>query len=268
MICKLIKLGVLTAGGAALVGGVVLGTDAGSYLRSTCRSVRTSVKDRIPTEFELKRARDLLDDAGPEMRQNVRLIAEQEVEIGAARSDIERCQTSLAEETLRVQKLRNCLGTSQTAFTIGDFNYSRDQLKQELARRFDRFKEAERSLSEKKKLLENRQKGLLAAMQTMESARSHRAELQSQIDALEGKYRLAQAASHGSNVQIDNTKLAQAEKLIGDIRRQLDIDEHMLAHEAKFTQPMQIDVIDEKDLMAQLDSHFGETAPQAAVGSH
>ena len=77
MICKMIKYGVLGTAAAALLGGVVFGTDLGSYLRSGGRSIKAVMKDNVPIEFELRRARDLLDDIVPEMQANIRAIAEQ-----------------------------------------------------------------------------------------------------------------------------------------------------------------------------------------------
>lgn len=275
MVWKALKLGALTVGGGAIIGGLVLGSDLGSYLRSSCKSVRVAVKDNIPIDFQLRRARDLLDETGPEMKQNVRLMAEQEVEIASLKGDIELAKQNLGEEKIRVAKLRDCLTTAQTSFTFGDFTYGREQLKQELARRFNLFKEGESALEGKQQLLTNRQKALAAAMQAMETARVQRAALQSQIEALEGQYRLVEATSTGTNVQIDNSKLAQAQKVIAEVRKQLDVSEHMLAHEAKFTQPMQIDVIDEKDLLTQVDSHLSgksqvasAPAPEARAETH
>ena len=54
MILKVIKYGVLTVAGGALITSLLLGTEALSYVRSSARSVRTAVKENIPIEFELR----------------------------------------------------------------------------------------------------------------------------------------------------------------------------------------------------------------------
>jgi hypothetical protein len=90
MIVKWMKYTVLGAGGALLVGGLLFGGDVFSYIRSSARTVRTAVKDAVPLEFELKRAKDLLDDIIPEMHANVRLIAQEEVEIANLKTDMRR----------------------------------------------------------------------------------------------------------------------------------------------------------------------------------
>ena len=79
MIRKAIKYGVVPVVALLLVGGLMFGSDLGSYISSSARSVRESVKDSVPTEFELQRARDLLEQIVPEMHANIRLIAQVKV---------------------------------------------------------------------------------------------------------------------------------------------------------------------------------------------
>lgn len=261
MILKSIKW--MVVGGVALViaGGVLFGTELGSYVRSSAKSVRTAVKDSVPVEFELQRARDLLDDIIPEMQANIRLVAQQEVEIGHLKADIVQSTKSLNDEQAKVAKLRNCLTSAQTSFTFNNLNYDREQLKEELARRFDHYKEAEVILTGKKRLLDTREKALVAAVQKIEKTRGQKAMLENQIAALEGQFRLVQAASAGSTLTIDNSKLAQTEKLIAQVKKQLDVAERVLAHEAKFTEAIAVDTINEKDLVTAVDEHF---APKSA----
>lgn len=263
MILKSLKVAVLTGAGLLLAGGLVFGTDLLSYAKSSAYSVRSAVKDSVPVEFELKRARDLLDEIVPEMHANIKLIAQQEVEIAGLKKDLAASEKSLAEEQARVQKLRESLLTSQVAFTVGGVTYNREQVKEELGRRFDRYKEAEVVLASKKRLLDNRERTLAASVQTIERTRSQKALLENQIAALESQFRLIQAASVGSSNSIDHSKLAQTEKLISQVKKQLDVAERVLAHEAKFIQPMNIDVVDEKHLLAEVEEHFSSQRESA-----
>lgn len=256
MICKMFKLGLLSVAGLVLVGGIVFGRDLCSYVSSSARQVRHAVKSNVPIEFELRRARDLVQDIVPEMQANVRLIAQQEIEIESLRRDIDNSRRAVGEERTRVVKLRDALSTNQTSFTFGRFNYSRDQLKEDLARRFDCLKEAEVVLGGKERLLSNREKSLQAAMQTLERTRQQKTLLESQIAALDGQNQLVKAASVGSKFEIDNSKLAQTERLIAEIKKQLDVAERVLAHEARFVEPIQVDSVNEKDLLSEIDEHF------------
>jgi hypothetical protein len=256
MLWKAIKLATITVGSAALVGGFICETEAGSYVRSTYNSMFRAVKADVPVDFQIQRARDLLADTGPEMQKNVRLMAEEEVDIADLRTDIGRTKQSLADEKTRLQKLRDDLATAQVSFIFGDFTYSRQELAQELSRRLQNYQQGLSAESQKEQLLIDRQKALGAAVQAMDIARAQRTTLESEIEGLEGRYRLVQATAAGSGEEIDNSKLAQATQAVGEIRRQLDISDRMLAQEARFSQPMPIDTVNEKDLLSQVDAQL------------
>jgi chromosome segregation ATPase len=264
MFCKMIKWGVLSAAGLTIAGGVLFGRDLSSYLTSGTRSVRGVVQDNVPIDFQLRRARDLVDDIIPEMQANVRIIAQQEIEIESLKKDINDSTRALNEEKVRVAKVRDCLNTERTSFSFNDHSYTREQIKEDLARRFDTVKEAEVVLSGKRRLLDNREKSLTAAEQMLEKARSQKMVLEGQIAALEGQYSLVKAASAGSHngLNIDNSKLAQSQKLIDQIKKQLDVAERVLSHESRFIEPIQIDGVSEKDLVTQVDDYL---KPQSAT---
>ena len=259
MFLKPVKFIVLTTAGSLVVGGAIFGRDLFSYIHSSANSVRCVVTDAVPVEFQLSRARDLINDIVPEMQANVRIIAQQEVEIATLKADIEQSQRLISGERVRVAKLRDSLCTAQTSFTFGDYVYTRDQIKEDLARRFDGLKEAEVVLAGKTRLLENREKSLTAAMQALDRTRSQKALLESQIASLEGQNQLVKAASVGSNLEIDHSKLAQSQKLIAEIKKQLDVAERVLAHQSQFVQPIQIDAVTERDLVKEVDEHLATT---------
>ena len=252
----MVKTGVVVVVGAALTGGLFLGKDAVSYMRVSARSVQSAVKDSVPIEFELKRASDLLEDIIPEMHANIRLIAQEEVEIAALKVGIVKSQSSIAVEGQRIQKLRTNLTTQQASYTFGSRNYSRADLKVDLAARFDRFKEAEIILASQESLLNTREQSLTAAMQLLEKTRSEKRLLQDKISALAGQYRIVKASAVGSKLNIDNSKLTQTAKLIAQIEKRLDVAERVLAHESRFVQTIPVDAIEESDLLQQIDDHF------------
>jgi len=266
MIWKTIKLGVLSTAAAAVVGGIVFGSDLGSYAKSSARCVSTAMKDNVPVEFELRRARDLLDEILPEMQANIRAIAEQEVELTDLKAEIADGDKALAEQKGKVAKVRDCLSTSGNSFSIGRIIYTRDELKGDLARRFERTKEAEMSLSGKRRLLSNRERTLAASMQALERTQGQRAQLESQIAALETQNKLIQMASVDTpGVHFDRSKLAQTEKLIADIKKQLDVSERVLAHKAKFVDSIPMEQpVNEKELLTEVDAYLSPSSTTTA----
>jgi hypothetical protein len=256
MVIKALKWTVIGATGLTLAGGAIFGTDLGSYIHTGAHALRTSVKDSVPIEFEIARARDMLNDVLPEMQANVRLIAQQEVEISNLGQDIADSGKTLSEQAVRLAKLRNSLDTQSAFFTFSGVTFSREQVKDDLNRKFESYKEAELVLAGKKKLLENRQHALAAAVQAMDKARSQKLQLESRIASLEAQFRLVQAAASTSKLDINNTKLAQTERVIAQVKKQLDVAERVLASESRFTDAIAVDGIDEKELVQAVDDHF------------
>lgn len=265
MIKKTIKYGVAPLLALLLVGGLMFGSDLGSYISSSARSVRESVKDSVPTEFELQRARDLLEEIVPEMHANIRLIAQEEVEVENLNRDIAHCEQSLGEEKARIEKIGHLLSGEAQVFQISDRQYTRQAVKTDLSRRFDHFKETEMVLQGKRRLLASREQSLAGAVAALQRARSQKDLLADKIESLAAQHRLVMAAAVGSKFQLESSKLAQTEKLIGQIKKRLDVAERVLAHEGSFVQPVEVDVIDEKDLLTQVDEYFHPAKPEATA---
>jgi len=264
---KWLKRGLVVAAGVSVIGGLLFGKDAVSYVRSSAKSVQTVVKDSVPIEFELRRARDLLEEIIPEMHANVRLIAQEEVEVAALKADISKSDESIQEEKARITKLRDALDTPQAQYCFGGREYPRSYVKEDLANRFERFKESELVLASKRRLLTTRENSLHAAMQLLEQTRARKQTLQDKIESLASQHRLVRAAAVGSQIQVDNSKLAQTEKLIGQIKKRLDVAERILAHESQFVQAIPVDAVSEADLLTQVDDYFQTTEKRTKLAS-
>jgi hypothetical protein len=258
MITKWIKMGVIGTVSLALLGGLIFGKDVVSYVRSSARGIRQVAKGSVPIEFELRRARDLLEDIIPEMHANIKLIAQEEVEVAALKGEIAKGRENLDEERGKIKTLRASLEAPQVRYTFADRRYSRDDVKADLAARFERLKESELILTSKERLLDSREQSLTAAMRLLEKTRDQKRLLENKIETLAAQHRLVKAAAVGSPIQVDDSKLAQTEKLIAQIQKRLDVAERVLAHESRFVQAIPVETVVEEDLVAQVDEYFQE----------
>jgi hypothetical protein len=256
MILRWVKWGVMGTVGLGLLGGMLFGKDIISYARSSAKGVRAAVKDSVPIEFELRRARDLLEEIIPEMQANIRVIAQEEVEVAALKGEIAKQKEGLNDEQSKIKTLRVALEQPRVQYAFAGRNYSHDEVKHDLAARFERFKESEVVLASKVQVLESRERSLDGARQQLAKTGSQKRILESRIEALTGQYRLVRAASTGSKLQMDDSKLAQTEKLIAQIQKRLDVAERVLAAESKFVQSIPVDTVVESDLVAQVDDYF------------
>ena len=273
MILRWVKWGVMGTVGLSLLGGLLFGKDIISYAKSSAKGVRAAAKDSVPIEFELRRARDLLEEIIPEMQANVRVIATEEVEVAALKGEIGKQREALDGEQSKIKTLRVALEQPRAQYAFAGRNYSHDEVKHDLAARFERFKESEVVLASKVQVLESRERSLEAARQQFAKTAGQKRILDSKIEALTGQYRLVKAASAGAQFQMDNSKLAQTEKLIAQIQKRLDVAERVLAAESKFVEQIPVDTVVEGDLVAQVDEYFdardqkpqSEKAPSAVT---
>ena len=272
MAYKWFKRGIVVLVVGGLLGVFVFGKDLASYVRSSSKAVRGAVKNSLPIEFELRRANDMLTEIIPEMHANIRLIAQEEVEVAALEEDIERGDEAIAEEQQRVSKLRTALDRQFAEYRVGGRQFTRQQVAEELSRRFEQFKESQIVLESKRRLLAARKASLNTALQLLERTESRKALLEGKIATLESKHRLIVAASEGSSrLEFDNSKIAQTEKLIREIKKRLDVAERVLAHESRFVDPSPMATVSETELLEQIDDYFmpgaADEAPLAGASS-
>jgi len=255
------KYGVASCAGIVLVGGVIFGNELFSYLRTSTGAVRESVREAVPIEFELQRARDLIDDILPEIHANVRLIAEDEVEIAVLEKDLVSSADQLQTDRRLLGQIREKLETQNVSYEIGNRNYSRKQLAEQAALKLARLKDAEMIQASKKRLLETRQKSLQAAMQMLDRAKNRKTQLAQKVESLVAQHRLVKASSVGSRFQVDHSKLSKADQLLNDIQKRVDVSERVLAHDSISEITME-DVLDEDELLAEIDDHLRETSDE------
>ncbi len=253
MVGKILKYGAVAAVGIGLAGGVAFGTDLFSYVRSSADAVREAVRGSVPVEFELKRARDKVEQIIPQIHANVRRIAEAEVEIKRLKRDIADSRDRLDREQQRARRLRKMLQTEQSTFQIEGQSYTRKEVRDDLARRLDNLKKAKVVLEGKQRLLKTRKKALSAAKKALRRMRSEKIRLQDQIETLASKHRLLKSSADGSNVPIDKSQVAETKELVQRIRKRLNVAERVLAKKSRFIQPIPVKAMSEADLLKKAD---------------
>ncbi len=253
---KWIKRSVVGLAALSALGFFVFGKDVYSYVSSSGRIIQNSLQESVPFEFQIKRARLLLEDLVPQMHANIKLIAHEEVEIATLEKELSRENESVDGERSRIQALRASLDEQKVSYNFKGRDYSRDQVVEELGRRFEHFRTAEFLLSSKVKLLENRNRSLDAARKKLDKMRVARLELAAQIEALEGQFRLVQAESATSDMDLDDSKLSQLNSLLGDLRTRLAVAQRVLAHESRFVENIPVDTVEEQPLLESIDAHF------------
>lgn len=265
MSLKLLRYGLAGTGGLLVAGGLIFGSELMSYMRTSAGSVRESVREAVPIEFELQRARDMINQILPELHAGIRMIAEDEVEIAAIESDIKATRHDVQEQRTQLASLRDMLRNEDTSFRIGGREVPRAQVAERLAQCLNRVRDADMILASKQKLLENRRQSLAAALRLLEQARSRKIALEQKVASLVAQHRLVQAAAVGSRVHVSDTQLARADQLLAAIQKRLDVAERVLEYESSGELSVNDDVSDEVSLLAEVDEHLN-AADEARPG--
>lgn len=245
---------------ALIVGGFLLiGPQFRSYVRTSARSVQDSVTEAVPLEFELRRARDMIEAILPDLQAQVRVIAQEEVAIAALEQDVEENSARLDKEQHVLSALRDQMRVSQVAYTVGNREMSRKQVTEQIHQRFQRYKQGEMAIDSKSRLLEKRREGLHSALALLDKMRHRKVELEQKAETLAAQTRLLKASQIESGTLIDGTELSQADQLLSQIETRLAVAQRVLTHQQDDFEIQLDDVmVSEQNVLAAYDEHFSD----------
>ena len=254
---RLVKYGFLGMLVVAAAGFFVFGTQLPSYLATSGTAAQQVIRDSVPVEFELKRAKQLIEDILPDLQSQIRMIAQEEVEIASLEKEILQSEKTLDSDRQVLAALRQEMSIQTVAYRPDDPNSDRHRMTTKLAQRFSKFKQGELTLASKQRLLEKRQDGLDAALTLLDKMRDRKAELELKVEALAAQHRLVQASAVEMGSDIDQSRLADADQLLNSIETRLEVAERVLQHEQDlYVDPSFDTVVDEASLLAELDAYL------------
>lgn len=254
MIRKILVIG----GGAALLSVVFFGRDAFSYLRTTAGYMTGAVRESVPVEFQVDRARGLIQDLAPEVRKNMHVIAKEEVEVRRLDEQIAANRAKLAKEKEQLLRLKTDLATGKGEFSYADRTYTAAEVRHDLANRFERFKTSEATLVSLSDMRNARQKSLAAARQKLESMLASKRQLQVEVENLDARVQMIAAAKATSQYQFDDSRLGHAKELISSLRSRLEVDERLVNSESHFHDEIPLDKATSSNIIEQVTEHFAE----------
>src|SRR3954453_21229336 len=102
----MIRKTVIGIGSLGLLSVLFFGRDAASYVRTSFGWVKDSVKSSVPVEFEIDRARRMVKNLVPDIRKNMHVIAQEEVEIERLDKEIARTDTAMPRDKAEMMRLK------------------------------------------------------------------------------------------------------------------------------------------------------------------
>jgi chromosome segregation ATPase len=259
----MIKKVLIVGSGAALLGLVFVGRDAMSYLRTSAGYVSDAVQESVPIEFQVDRARGMIQDLLPEVRKNMHVIAKEEVEVKRLDEQIADTRTRLAKEKSQLLRLKTDLASNKSEYTYADRTYTAEDVRADLANRFNRYKTGEATLISLTDIRNARQKSLTAAQHKLEGMLASKRQLQVEVENLEARCQMIAAAKSTSDYQFDDSRLGRVKELVSNLRNRLEVTEKLVNSEVYFHDEIPLDKATPANIVEQVTEHFSDKAPAA-----
>ena len=266
----MLKKVVIGSAVALLVGTFVFGRDFVSYMHTGAHKVRDAVKSEVPLEFEVQRAREMVENLVPDIRHCMHVIAEQQVDLEQLEEKIVKSDQELGRQQRVILSLRDDLKSGRDVFAYASHSYTKGEVERDVKLRFERYQVAEDTLKRDRQILQAREKSLFANQEKLENMLAAKQVLEVQLEQLEARLKTIQAAETTSEIQLDQSQLARAKTLIGELNKQLDVREKVLDAEGKFTGliPIEAEETPQQSIGEQIDAYFGteaETQPDVKL---
>jgi chromosome segregation ATPase len=264
----MIKKALITVVGLGLTMVVLFGRDAASYVGTTYQRLTSSVKECVPVEFQIDRARAMVQDLEPEIRRSMHVIAKEEVALEQLNAQIGGSEQKVEKDKSEILRLQADLGQNKDVYHYASRSYSPEQVKQDLSRRFSRFKVTDETLANLKNMRDARERNLDAAQQKLASMINARRKLEVDVQNLEAKRKLVEVAQASSDYVFDDSQLARAKELINDIRTQLDVSAKLANADVNVEVEIPLDDASPSDITDQVAEYFslgGHAKPEVAA---
>jgi uncharacterized coiled-coil protein SlyX len=248
-------------GTAALVLlGLLFGREGVSHVKTSLGWVRQSVRDSVPIEFEISRARQMIKDLDPEIHRNMHLIAKEEVEVRNLRGQLSEADKQLTKNRSDIERLTRDLKRGDSHFVYCGESYSAKQVENDLTRRFEQYKVKEATLGKLTQVLVARERGLDAGRDKLKAMQSAKGQLEVDVANLEARLEMVKVAQSTSDFNFDDSRLSRTKELVRDIGTRIDVAEKLV--NAETTYPGQISLEDEQasgDIAEQITAYFEDS---------
>jgi hypothetical protein len=261
----MIKKTLVTAAGLALLSVLFFGRDAASYLLTSVGWVTDSVKAQVPVEFEIERARRMVKNLVPDIRRNMHVIAAEEVEIERLDKQIVQTTSTLERDKTEIMKLKSDLATVQAVYQYGGRSYTVQQVKVDLANRFERYKTNDAMLTNLRDVQTARRKSLDAARQKLEGMLEARRKLEVDVASLEARFKMVEVLQTKSEHNIDDSQLGRVKDLIAEVKTRLSVAERMANTPIDVDGEIPVSTPQSDNIVDQVTEYFEAPAAPAQV---
>jgi chromosome segregation ATPase len=237
--------------------GLLFGREGFSHVKTSLGWVRQSVRESVPVDFEISRARQMIKDLDPEIHRNMHLIPKEEVEIKHLRDQLGTAEKQLTKNRSDIERLTTDLQRGDSNFVYCGKHYTSKQVENDLSRRFEQYKVKEATLGKLTQVLAARERGLDAGREKLKAMQAAKGQLEVDVANMEARLEMVKVAQSTSEFNFDDSRLARTKELVREINARIDVAEKLV--NAETTYPGQISLDDEEaggDITEQITAYF------------
>lgn len=229
-----------------------------SYLRTAGSEVEKTIRDAIPISFELKRLEQMTQDLMPEIRANQKVAAQLDVEVEYLEREIASIEQSQDAAKAEMQKLRDALKAKKKVYEFRGQSYSQADIEDDLARRLARYQDAHVRLEAKQRILQSRQRTLVAATDKIRQYRQQHDMLVEKAEGLQAELKLLELAQTTGTFEFDQSKLKDAKHLAIDVEKRIRTMQKLVDGEQQLVGEIPVEA-DDRSAGERFDEYFGNS---------
>jgi tellurite resistance protein len=260
----MVRKSLVVGGVIVLLLGLFFGRDAISYSKTALSGVRHAVKDAVPVEFELTRARDMIKGLTPEIRHNMHVIATEEVEVQGLRDQLAAGEKQIAKNKADIERLTTDLKNGGSQFVYCGKSYTSKQVESDLTNRFEQFKVKEATVGKLRQILAAREAGLVAGREKLKVMEAAKTQLELDIANHDARLEMVKVAQSSSNFNFDDSRLSRTKELVKEIGTRIDVAEKLV--NAETVTPGQINLEEpvSTNITEQITNYFKNAGEKEA----
>lgn len=234
-----------------------------SHVRTAWTEVKDTVKNNVSLDFEIKRARGMIEDLRPEIEKNLRRIAQEEVEVARLEKHVGAAEEQLTQDRADIIRLKDDLDSGSEVFVYSGRSFTAKQVKSDLTSRFNQFKTQEATTHSKQQILLARQQGLKAAREKLDSMLDAKRQLEVDVENLEARLTMVEVAQTSSAFKFDDSQLSRTQELISDIGTRIEVAERLVNVDAKQLDRIPLDEpAADRDVSEEIAEYFKTSLPE------
>lgn len=254
----MLKKMMLAGGAVTLLSGLSLGTPLWSYTRCATSWLTDTASDAVPLEWEMKRARQMIEDLQPEIAKNAKQIAREKIEVAKLEKQVDLVDQSLAKTQSDIERLSADLGSGDKVYTYAGKTYTSSVVKEDLSNRFTRFKTRSETAEKLRQMLSAREASLQSAADRMDAMLASKSQLEVEIENLQARVGALRVAQTSSELSLDDSQLSQTRQLLDEIATRIDVEEETVAVDAEYFGEIDLEEPTSENLLDEISGYFAK----------